>query len=183
MLTDSIFSTTPKLTLNFVAKSPAQINRTCNCTQKSVGIFDLLCTMGNSCKIPMVVIVLEDETIHMLVKAEADGLDNHWWVVDTGASKSVVDRSVASFLVGDESAGSMATGLGKEMVETSFGLIGNFTLDGNRFDPLMVAIVDLHHINEEYAKYSDKRIAGLLGSDFFYREKAVIDYSAGCIFV
>ena len=131
----------------------------------------------------MVVIELEDETIHMLVKAEVDGLENHWWVVDTGASKSVVDRAVASFFVGDESAGSMATGLGKEMVETSVGLIGNFVLGGTRFDPLMVAIVDLHHINEEYAKYSDKRIAGLLGSDFFYREKALIDYSTETICV
>lgn len=131
----------------------------------------------------MVVIELEEETIHMLVKAEAAGLENHWWVVDTGASKSVVDRAVASYFVGDEYAGSMATGLGKEMVETSTGLIGNFVLGGMGFDPLMVAVVDLHHINEEYARYSDKKIAGLLGSDFFYREKAVIDYPGESIYL
>ena len=124
----------------------------------------------------MVVVELEEETIHLLVQAETEGLANHWWVVDTGASKSVVDKAVAPHFVGEESVGSMATGLGKEMVETSTGMIGNFRLAGISFDPLVVAIVDLHHINEEYTKYSDKIIVGLLGSDFFYREKAVIDY-------
>ena len=62
--------------------------------------------------IPLVVVELEEETIHLLVRAEADGLENHWWVIDTGASKSVIDREVATFFVGEESAGSMATGFG-----------------------------------------------------------------------
>ena len=127
-------------------------------------------------EIQMEVVELEEETIHLLVKAERPGLDNHWWVVDTGASKSVIDRAVASIFVGEESEGSMATGLGKEMVETSMGVICDFRLGGIDFGSLNVAIVDLHHINDEYSKYSDKRIAGLLGSDFFYRENATIDY-------
>ncbi len=125
----------------------------------------------------MEVVELEEGTIHLLVPAEIHGLENLWWVVDTGASKSVIDRAVASSFVGEESEGSMATGLGKEMVETATGLINNLRVGRILFDPLSVAIVDLHHINEEYSKYSDKRIAGLLGSDFFYREKAVIDYA------
>lgn len=132
-------------------------------------------------EIRLELIELEEETIHLLVKAERPGLENHWWVIDTGASKSVIDRAVASFFVGEESEGSMATGLGKEMVETSMGVISDFRLGGIDFESLKVAIVDLHHINEEYSKYSDKRIAGLLGSDFFYREKATIDYKSGTI--
>ncbi|HEY5511255.1 MAG TPA: retropepsin-like aspartic protease [Prolixibacteraceae bacterium] len=137
--------------------------------------------MKNDRQIPMEVVELEEETIHLLVKVEHDELENHWWVVDTGASKSVIDRAVAAVLVGEESAGSMATGLGKEMVETSTGEISDFRLCGINFGVLKVAIVDLHHINEEYSKYSDKRIAGLLGSDFFYREKATIDYKSKLI--
>jgi len=125
----------------------------------------------------MEVVLLEEGTIHLLVQAAIGEIANLWWVVDTGASKSVVDREVAIHLVEEESAGVMATGLGKEMVETSSGIISDFRLGGISFDALTVAIVDLHHINEEYSKYSDKRIAGLLGSDFFFREKALIDYA------
>ena len=139
-------------------------------------IFHLFCKMKKNREIQMEVVELEEETIHLLVKAERGGLENHWWVVDTGASRSVIDRAVASIFVGEESEGSMATGLGKEMVETSTAEISDFRVGGIDFGPLKVAIVDLHHINDEYSKYSDKRIAGLLGSDFFYREKATIDY-------
>ena len=139
--------------------------------------------MGKKRKIPIVVVELEEETIHLLVEAEMIGLENYWWVVDTGASKSVIGKDVASCFVDEESAGSMATGLGKEMVETSTGVIADFRLGGYSFASLTVAIVDLNHVNEEYAKYSDKRIAGLLGSDFFYREKAVIDYEERTIFL
>ena len=124
----------------------------------------------------MEVVSLEEGTIHLLVQTVAEGAENYWWVVDTGASKSVVDRAFASNFVYDESAGAMATGLGKELIETSNGMISDFQLGGIRFEPLQVAIVDLHHINDEYSKYSDKRIAGLLGSDFFFRERAIIDY-------
>ena len=126
----------------------------------------------------MEVVFLEEGTIHLLVEAVALDVENLWWVVDTGASKSVGDRALASSFVGDQVVGSPATGLGKEMVETSTGFISNLILGGFSFDTLQVAIVDLHHINEEYAKYSDKRIAGLLGSDFFFREKALVDYEA-----
>ena len=125
----------------------------------------------------MEVVELDEGTIHLLIPATIPGLENHWWVVDTGASKSVIDRAVAAHFVEEESEGLMATGLGKEMVETSTGMISDFSLCGIQFEPLAVAIVDLHHINDEYSKYSDKRIAGLLGSDFFYREKGLIDYA------
>jgi hypothetical protein len=139
--------------------------------------FYLLRIMREMKKIPMEVVLLEEGTMHLLVPAVADGVENYWWVVDTGASKSVVDKAFAFNFVHDEMEGAMATGLGQEMVETSTGLIRNFRLGGMSFEPLQVAIVDLHHINDEYSKYSDKRIAGLLGSDFFFREKAVIDYA------
>jgi len=129
----------------------------------------------------MEVVFLEEDTIHILVRPVVNGIEDYWWVVDTGASKSVVDRAMATNYVKEESAGSMATGLGKEMVETSTGIISDFCLGGIRFGAFQVAIVDLHHINEEYSKYSDKKIAGLLGSDFFFREKAVIDYGSRTI--
>ena len=124
----------------------------------------------------MEVVFLEEGTIHLLVPFIHSGIENYWWVVDTGASKSVVDRGLADQVVHHESEGAMATGLGQEMVVTSTGTITGFRLAENGFEDLPVAIVDLRHITEEYSKYSDKKIAGLLGSDFFYRERAVIDY-------
>ncbi len=70
----------------------------------------------------------------------------------------------------------MATGLGKEVVETSSGKIVGLKLGSFNFGTLKVAIVDFSHINLEYAKFSEKKIVGLLGSDFLYSRKAILDF-------
>ena len=122
------------------------------------------------------VVELDEKTYHPLVKAEFPGLDNHWWIIDTGASKSVFDEKLKDyFTVGSEDS-VMATGLGKEMVETNSGKIEEFRLGGINFGVLKVALVDFVHINAEYAKFSEKRIIGLIGSDFLYGQKAILDF-------
>jgi len=75
----------------------------------------------------------------------------------------------------------MATGLGKEIVSTESGKIKNLKLGSFSFGPLPVALVDFQHINSEYAKFSDKKIIGLIGCDFLHKHKAVIDFGRSTI--
>ncbi len=127
-------------------------------------------------KINLELVELEPGNYHILVQADFEGADNAWWVVDTGASKSVIDQNRTEFYRIDEVSGVTAKGLGKDVVETGSGLIPQLRLGGIDFGELSVAIVDLFHINSEYSKFSEKRIIGLLGSDFLFRTNAVIDY-------
>lgn len=122
------------------------------------------------------IIELEEKTYHPLVMAEFPGLDNYWWVVDTGASKSVFDETMSDCYLLDNNEHVMATGLGKEMVETNSGKIIELKLGGTNFGELKVALIDFIHINHEYAKFSDKRIIGLIGSDFLFAQSAIIDF-------
>ena len=122
------------------------------------------------------IIELEEKTYHPLVKAEFPGLSDYWWVIDTGASKSVFDETLTSYYTLDNEDHVMATGLGKEMVETNSGKIAAFKLAGTTFGELHVALISFQHINNEYSKFSDKQIIGLLGSDFLYEHKAIIDF-------
>ena len=122
------------------------------------------------------IVELEANTYHPLVRAEFAGLEEHWWVIDTGASKSVFDMSLTDYFEADDEDSVMATGLGKEVVETNSGMIPEFKLGGFSFGPLKVALVDFHHINNEYEKFSDKKIVGLIGCDFLYFQKAIIDF-------
>ncbi len=121
------------------------------------------------------IIELEEQTYHPLINACFIGLENHFWVIDTGASKSVFDESLNGyFMAGDEDT-VMATGLGKEVVETNSGKITELILGGINFGALKVALVDFKHINAEYAKFSDKKIVGLIGCDFLCARKAIVD--------
>ncbi len=132
-------------------------------------------------KIVVELIELEPNTFHPLIKADFPGLDNHWWVIDSGATKSVFDSLLAESYISDHEESVMATGLGKEVVETSSGKIIGLKLDGYNFGTLNVALVDFSHINLEYAKFSDKKIVGLIGSDFLYSRKAILDYGKGVL--
>jgi hypothetical protein len=122
------------------------------------------------------IVELETMTYHPLVKAEFPGLDEHWWVIDTGASKSVFDVLLSDYCISDDGDSVMATGLGKEVVETNSGSIAEFKIGGFNFGPLKVALVDFRHINDEYAKFSDKKIVGLIGCDFLYSRNAILDF-------
>ncbi len=122
------------------------------------------------------IVELEAETYHPLVKATFQGLDEHWWVIDTGASKSVFDESLTGYYLVDDSDATVATGLGKEIVETTSGTIEDLKLGGFNFGSVQVALFDFQHINIEYAKFSDKKIVGLIGCDFLYSRKAILDF-------
>ncbi|GET30819.1 retropepsin-like aspartic protease [Prolixibacter sp. SD074] len=126
--------------------------------------------------IPIELCELEAGTYHPLVKARFGNEYVGWWVIDSGASKSVFDKSLAEHYQPDENPVKQATGLGKDLVETASGEIGELWLGQFNFGLLTIVLIDLAHINQEYARFSDKQIVGLLGSDFLIRYKAVIDY-------
>lgn len=122
------------------------------------------------------IVELETKTYHPLVKAEFQGLEEYWWVIDSGASKSVFDVSLTGYYIADDDDSVMATGLGKDVVETSSGTISELKIGGFNFGLLKVALVDFRHINDEYVKFSNKKIVGLIGCDFLYSRKAILDF-------
>jgi len=127
--------------------------------------------------IPLELVELEPGSYHIVVKASFNEYPDGYWLLDTGASKSVFDSNCAELFVSDELANTAAHGIGKDAVEASTGAIAKLNINGIDYGKLHVAIVDLLHINNEYSKFCNKRIIGLLGSDFFFRTNAVIDYN------
>lgn len=126
--------------------------------------------------IPLEIIELETGTFHPLIKADFENLDNYWWVIDTGASKSVFDKSMTDYYMPDNSLTTPATGIGKEVLETALGTVGSFFIENENLGPRKMALLDFSHINDEYAKFTDKRIIGLIGSDFLVEQQAILDF-------
>jgi Aspartyl protease len=122
------------------------------------------------------VVELEENAYHILIEAEFKGLENGWWIIDTGASRSVFDQAMTMLYVQENSDSVLATGLGKEMVETGSGSISDLVLGDVSWGVLRVALVDFHHINHEYSKFTDKKIIGLLGADFLLANVAKLDF-------
>lgn len=129
-------------------------------------------------KIPLQVVELEDDNFHLVVNSVFHDGTNGFWVVDTGASKSVFDKNLEKFYApADESADQLHTaGIGEKPIETAIANLHPFSLGKFKVENLKVALLDLSHINKLYSKTTSLTICGLLGGDFLMKHRAIIDY-------
>jgi hypothetical protein len=130
-------------------------------------------------ELPLIVVELERENFHILIEGSfKDGLP-FYWVVDTGASKTVLDVNLSGYYEISESDNLddyQSAGINQGMMETRVGKMFAIDFNGLVVDGLKVALIDLGHVNEIYGKFSAFRVGGLLGSDVLMKYKCLIDY-------
>ncbi len=146
-------------------------------------------------KIPFEIVVLEDESYHLLVACSIGGKSS-FLVIDTGASKTVFDSNfITDYSLPDEEQKIKSQGVGEEqfvtqMVEVADFIIGESTdklIDVStellktdeksmRIDTLRCALIDLSVLNAMYEQHCNRKICGLLGSDLLLKYNAIIDY-------
>ena len=128
--------------------------------------------------IPIVLVELENDNYHpVVISVFADG-SKGFWVIDTGASKSIFDRSLNNYfvIVNGLTENLHSAGIGDEPMKSEVAKMNAFMLGGMEIEDMKVAVFELSHINELYASTTDLKICGLLGGDFLVRYKALIDY-------
>jgi hypothetical protein len=130
--------------------------------------------------IPLELIELEEANYHLTVKSVFKKGGEGLWVIDTGASKTVFDKLLVDHFdplpVADETI-IQSAGIGSEHLDTTPGMLHPFYLGRHLIPPMKIVLIDLSHINSLYYHATERRICGLIGSDFLLEYKAVIDYS------
>ncbi len=63
-----------------------------------------------------------------------------------------------------------------EINEVQLVNITALQIDNHTIENIHAAVIDLQYVNSLYDKHLQRRVAGLLGSDFLVRHEAVIDY-------
>jgi hypothetical protein len=129
-------------------------------------------------KVPILLITLEDRSYHIMVEAVFNKKIQGNLIVDTGASKSVIDYGFAQKFAHtiEEVEDQDSSGINALISQAHVGIIDRFAIGKLKIRDYQTVLLDLSHINQLYGKYSDKTIAGLLGSDFLVQYKAIIDY-------
>jgi len=99
-------------------------------------------------------------------------------LIDTGASHTIFDSTlIPEMPVGDMTKHDIqSAGIQAGELKSSIGFIEIFELGDLKRIGWTVILIDLTHVNELYGKFTDKRVAGLIGSDFLLKHMAVIDY-------
>lgn len=129
-------------------------------------------------KIPLQITELEDNNFHIVVQSVFEDKTTGYWVVDTGASRTVFDKNrEKQYVVSEEETDQLHTaGIGEKPIETTLAHLKPFSFGKLKVENLKVALLDLSQINNLYSKATNLNICGLLGGDFFVQHQAEIDY-------
>ncbi len=95
------------------------------------------------------------------------------WVLDSGASSSVIDREYAEGLGLELSEEITGQGAGNT-VEVAFTTLPPFTVGGIEFEEQQVAAIDFVGL---FRRISDLEVVGILGYDFLSRFVTKVDYA------
>ncbi|MBB5647802.1 retropepsin-like aspartic protease [Pedobacter cryoconitis] len=128
--------------------------------------------------VPLTLINLNDDGFHLLVEIVVFG-EKHWAVVDTGASRSVFNKTFI------EQYSDAVTGQGEEETNATTLFTTSSTIQavipklkiGKLIIKSYAAVaLDLETVNDAYELMGHPRIIAIIGSDIFLKYHAKINY-------
>lgn len=128
--------------------------------------------------VPIDIVTLgEDNSFHLFVSGRINGQE-YDLLIDTGASHTIFDATLIPEVPVSEIEGNeiQSAGIHAGELKSSIGHIKKFRLGDLKRVNWTVVLIDLTHVNDLYKRFTDKRVAGLIGSDFLLKHKAMIDY-------
>jgi len=129
-------------------------------------------------KIPLALLNLQDDGFHLLVEVVV--FDKTFKaVLDTGASKTVFDKTTIEKHIGSDelkTSDRVSTGLGTTNMESFTWLLPDFQIGDFHLKNLEVAVLDLSTINFAYENLSVDPVIGVIGGDILTQYDGIIDY-------
>ena len=107
------------------------------------------------------------------------------FLIDTGASKSVIDKHFYEAKLGRKMKvlKQETTGLHSTVMESYVGTLKKLAIGKLVIPAYTVAGVDLMHVNTTYQKMKLKKIQGILGSDLLKKHNMVIYYGQSKLYI
>lgn len=129
-------------------------------------------------KIPLALLNLQDDGFHLLVEVVVFE-QNFKAVLDTGASKTVFDKTIVERHIGSQqlkSSDRVSTGLGTTSMESFTWQLPDIQIGDFHLKNFEVAVLDLSSINFAYENLSVEPVIGVIGGDILTQYRGVIDY-------
>jgi len=128
--------------------------------------------------IPFKVLSLDGEGYHLMLKIYVNRKVANV-IIDTGASKTVLDKHMIKKYVKDQNFDvhdKLSSGLGTNTMESQVTMIKKLRIGEIEIADYQAILLDLSHVNNSYQQIGLKPVVGVLGSDILLKYKAVIDY-------
>lgn len=129
-------------------------------------------------KLKLHFIPIDETGFHIKVKAIING-KTAWLIVDTGASKTVLDKNkIESYLDLNTitSLDQFSSGLGTNNMESGLVEVEKIKLGGLSLTKQAVAVLNLENVDIAYSQLQLPLVQGILGGDILQKYHAVINY-------
>jgi len=129
--------------------------------------------------IPLILLNIEDDGYHLMIEAEVNDMPV-WLLVDTGASKTVFDKTRLQAILEEgaeeefEDLEQLSTGLGTNSMQGQVAQLETLWLGDLLIEDMPVVVLDMEHVNQSYEMLGHPGIDGVLGSDILKKFDAVI---------
>ncbi|HDP75915.1 MAG TPA: hypothetical protein ENN49_08605 [Bacteroidales bacterium] len=99
----------------------------------------------------------------------------YWLLVDTGATRTVIDRSVLGDIEVKNHPQGLVIGFGSQTNSIDTATLRSVWIGGIEFPDFEVAVADLSNLIELYSQMAKVKLAGILGCDFLMRNATSIN--------
>lgn len=129
--------------------------------------------------IPFEILPLQQEGYHIIIKIEILGTEFRM-VLDTGASKTVLDRNTLLSSGIEEhyliATNILSSGLGTNEMQSAMFKLPYLKIGEWQSKNFEVAVLDLSTINYAYSQINAEPVVGVLGGDILNQYGAIINY-------
>lgn len=128
--------------------------------------------------IPFKILSLDVEGFHLMIKIKINGKTANL-IIDTGASKTVLDKTRVSKYVKERDFkmhDKLSSGLGTNSMESQTTVLKKIKIGELEIKDYETVLLDLSHVNSSYDQIGLSPVEGVLGSDILLQYNAVIDY-------
>ena len=122
-------------------------------------------------------------TNHLELSVQINGVAGRF-ILDTGASNTCVgiDR-VEYFKLASESSEVKAAGAGAMNMETMIAMNNKIRIGDWKKKKQQVVLFDMVHVNQALILHDALAVDGIIGADLLRKARAVIDYTAPCLYL
>jgi hypothetical protein len=129
-------------------------------------------------EVKIILVQFEEGGYHLFLNLKVNGKKCRF-LIDTGASKSVIDKAYFEKNFGKKNLRTIkqeTSGLHGSVPESYYGKVKEIEVGRHVIKNYEIAAVDLSHVNMVYKKMKKPGISGILGSELMLKYKMIVDY-------